>query len=259
MTLYFRPMPKGKVTRWQASGLHLLISIAIAAAVLALLLLVWYPGPLFEAMGGMGLLFILIGVDVVLGPTVTLIIFKQGKRGLKLDLAIIGAVQLAALLYGVHVMYLAHPAYIAFVKVQFQVATPAELEPERLAQAKYPQFRRLPLGKPVFLAADVPDDPPSRYELTNAVMAGLDVQHFPKYYLPYAERTKEILAASQPLERIRKDEPETGKIIDAYLARSGKNESDLRYLPLRGRDAWIAVLIDARTAEPVKMLLAEKM
>jgi hypothetical protein len=207
----------------------------------------------------MGLLFILIGVDVVLGPTVTLIIFKQGKRGLKLDLAIIGAVQLAALLYGVHVMYLAHPAYIAFVKVQFQVATPAELEPERLAQARYPQFRRLPLGKPVFLAADVPDDPPSRYELTNAVMAGLDVQHFPKYYVPYAERTKEILAASQPLERIRKDEPETGKIIDAYLARSGKSESDLRYLPLRGREAWIAVLIDARTAEPVKMLLAEKM
>src|ERR1700682_4721026 len=141
MTLYFQPMPKGKVTRWQAAGLHLLISIAIASAVLALLLLVWYPGPLFEAMGGMGLLFILMGVDVVLGPAITLIIFKQGKRGLKLDLAIIGTVQLAALLYGVHVMYLAHPAFIAFVKDQFQVATAAELEPERLAEAKYPQFR----------------------------------------------------------------------------------------------------------------------
>jgi len=252
-------MPKRTVTRWQASGLHLLISIAIASAVLALLLLVWYPGPLFQAMGGMGLLFILIGVDVVLGPTITLVIFKQGKRGLKLDLAVIGAVQLAALLYGVHVMYLAHPAFIAFVKVQFQVATPAELEPERLAEAKYPQFRSSPLGKPLFVAVDVPDDLPSRYELTNAVMAGLDAQHFPKYYVPYSERTKEVLAAAQPLERIRKSEPETGKIIDAYLARSGKKEADLRYLPLRGREAWIAVLIDARTAEPVKMLLAENM
>src|ERR1700682_3387665 len=139
MTLYFGPMPK--VTRWQASGLHLLISIAIAAAVLALLLLVWYPGPLFEAMGGMGMLFILVGVGVGLGPTITLIIFKQGKRGLRLALAIIGTVQLAALLYGVHVMYLARPAFIAFVKDQFQVATAAELEPERLAEAKYPQFR----------------------------------------------------------------------------------------------------------------------
>lgn len=252
-------MPKQRVTRWQASGLHLLISIAIGSGVLALLLLVWYPGPLFEAMGGMGLLLILLGVDVVLGPTITLIIFRQGKRGLKLDLAIIGAVQLTALLYGVHVMYLAHPAFIAFVKVQFQVATPAELEPERLAQAKGPQFRHPPLGKPTWVAVDVPDDTPSRAELTNAVMAGLDVQHFPKYYVPYAERTREILAASHSIEQIRKGEPETGKIIDAWLARSGKNEADLRYLPLRGREAWIAALIDARTAEPVKLLLAEKM
>lgn len=252
-------MPKGKVTRWQASGLHLLISIAIAAAVLALLLLVWYPGPLFEAMGGMGLLMILVGVDVVLGPTITLIIFKQGKRGLKLDLVIIGTVQLAALLYGVQVMYLARPAFIVFVKGQFQVATAAELEPERLAEAKYPQFRQPSIGKPKFVASDIPNDPVSRNELTNAVLAGLDVQHFPKYYVPYSERTREILAASQPIERIRKTEPETGKIIDAYLARSGKKESDLRYVPLRGRQAWIAALIDARTAEPVKLLLAENM
>jgi hypothetical protein len=252
-------MPKRTVTRWQASGLHFLISIALGLAVLALLLLVWYPGPLFEAMGGMGLLFILLGVDVVLGPTITLIIFKQGKRGLKLDLAIIGAVQLAALLYGVHVMYLAHPAFIAFVKVQFQVATPAELEPERLAQAKSPQFRRPPLGKPLYVSVDVPDDPPSRSELTNAVLAGLDAQHFPKYYVPYAERTREILAAARSIAQIRKDEPETGKIIDAYLARSGKKEAEVRYLPLRGREAWIAVLIDPQTAAPVKLLLAEKM
>jgi hypothetical protein len=252
-------MPKRTVTRWQASGLHLLISIAIGSAVLGLLLLIWYPGPLFEAMGGMGLLFILLGVDVVLGPTITLIIFRQGKRGLKLDLAIIGAVQLAALLYGVHVMYLAHPAFIAFVKVQFQVATPAELEPERLAQAKYPQFRHPPLGKPMWVAVDVPDDIPSRAELTSAVMAGLDVQHFPKYYVPYSERTKEILAASHPIAWIRKEEPETGKIIDAYLERSGKKEAEVRYLPLRAREAWIAVLIDPQTAEPVKLLLAENM
>jgi hypothetical protein len=250
-------MERRHVTRWQASGLHLLISIAIAAAVVALLLLVWYPGPLFEAMGGRGLLFILIGVDVVLGPLITLIIFKQGKRGLKLDLAIIGAVQLAALLYGVHVMYLARPAFIAYVKGQLQVAIAAELAPERLAQAKYPQFRRPPFGKPVFVATDIPNDPASQNELVDAVLAGQDVQHFPKYYVPYSERTREILAGSQPLERIRKTEPETGRIIDAYLAHSGKKESDLRYVPLRGREAWIAVLIDARTAEPVKLLLAE--
>ena len=41
-----------KVTRWKASGLHLLISVAIAAGVLGLMLALWFPGPLFSAAGG---------------------------------------------------------------------------------------------------------------------------------------------------------------------------------------------------------------
>src|SRR3954452_13602215 len=125
---------EGKMSRWKASGLHLLISILIASVVLTLMLGLWYPGPLFEAMGGEGLVFLLVGVDVVLGPLITLIVFKAGKRGLKLDLAIIGLVQLAALLYGAHIMFIARPAFIAFVKDQFQVASAAQIDPENLAQ-----------------------------------------------------------------------------------------------------------------------------
>src|SRR5207248_3174204 len=63
-------------TRWRASGLHLLISATIALAVLAAMLLVWYPRPLFEAAGGNDLLFILVSVDVAIGPLITLLIFK---------------------------------------------------------------------------------------------------------------------------------------------------------------------------------------
>ena len=96
-------------SRWQAAGTHLLVSIAIAVAVVALMLALWYPGPLFEAAGGTGLLYILVGVDVVLGPLLTLIVFKSGKRGMKFDLAAIGLVQAAALLYGMHVVFLARP------------------------------------------------------------------------------------------------------------------------------------------------------
>ena len=99
--------------RWQAAGTHLLICIAIAATVIAVMLGVWYPGPLFEAAGGTGMLYILVGVDVILGPLLTLIVFKSGKRGMKFDLTAIGLVQVAALIYGAHIVYLARPAFIA--------------------------------------------------------------------------------------------------------------------------------------------------
>ena len=91
-------------SRWQAAGTHFLICVAIAVVVVVLMLEVWYPRPLFEAAGGNGLLYILVGVDVILGPLLTLVVFKAGKRGMKFDLAAIAAVQVAALIYGCHIV-----------------------------------------------------------------------------------------------------------------------------------------------------------
>jgi hypothetical protein len=251
-------MEKKKVTRWQASGVHLLISVAIALTALTLLLLVWYPGPLFEAAGGRDLLLILIGVDVVAGPLITLIVFRAGKRGLKLDLAVIGTVQLAALLYGAHIMFLARPAFIVFVKDQFQVAIAVDLEPAELEKAKYLQFKYPPFAGPILAFADSPTDPAERNRLLDAALAGRDMELFPQQFVPYKDRAQEVLAKSWPLARTRKEEPQAAKVVDEYLARSGTKESDVRYLRLRAPRAWLAVLIDARTAEPVKMLIYDK-
>jgi len=250
-------MEKKKVTRWRASGLHLLISIAVAVGVLALMLSLWYPGPLFEAAGGNDLLFILVGVDVVVGPLITLVIFRSGKRGLKFDLGVIAALQIGALIYGMHAVYLARPAFIVFVADQFQVASAAQLDPEELAKAKYPEFRQPPLGGPMLAFAVVPTDPAEFRQFVILGAAGHDLQEFPRLFVPYAERTAQVLARSLTMTRVRQLEPQTAKVVDAWLAQSGTREADVRYVPLRGRTAWIAVLIDAKTAQPVKMLITD--
>ena len=247
-----------RLTRWQASGLHLLISIAVAAAVLTLMLSLWYPGPLFEAMGGNDLLFIVVGVDVAVGPLITLVIFRSGKRGLKFDLAVIGALQISALVYGMHAVYLGRPAFIVFVADQFQVASAAQLDPEELAKAKYPEFRQAPLGGPMLAFAVLPTDPRELRQFAIVGMAGHDLQEFPRLFVPYTERTAEVLAKSWTLARMRQLEPEAAKIVDAWLAQSGTREADVRYVRMRARRAWMAVLIDAKTAQPVKMLITEQ-
>jgi hypothetical protein len=251
-------MEKKPVTRWRASGLHLLISIAIAGAVLALMLSLWFPGPLFDAAGGNDLLLILVGVDVVVGPLITLVIFRAGKRGLKFDLAVIGALQIAALAYGVHAVELARPAFIVFVRDQFQVASVAQLDPEELAKAKYPEFREPPLDGPRLAFAVLPTDPQELRLFTVVGIAGHDLQEFPRLFVPYAERTTEVLSKSWPLARVRQAEPEAGKVVDAWLAQSGTKEADVRYVRMRARRAWMAVLLDAKTAQPVKMLITER-
>ncbi|MGH8732337.1 MAG: TfpX/TfpZ family type IV pilin accessory protein [Burkholderiales bacterium] len=247
-----------RMTRWRAAGIHLLISACIAVAVLTAMLTFWYPPPLFEAMGGIGLALILVGVDVVLGPTLTLVVFRAGKRGLKLDLTAIGVCQIAALLYGCHVIEVARPAFIVFVKDQFQVATVAQLEPEQLAQARDPQFRSPSWSGPVWVYGEWPKDFEAQQQLVFAGLAGIDLQHFPKHYAPYEEGRAEILRGALSLAEARKKEPQAGKLIDAWLASSGADERNLRYLRLRARVAWVAVLIDRESARPVKMLIFEK-
>jgi hypothetical protein len=248
-------MEQKKVTRWRASAVHLALSVAIAIAFLSLLLLVWYPGALFEAAGGRNLLMILMGVDVVAGPLITLIVFRQGKPGLKLDLAVIGAVQLAALLYGAHVMFLARPAFLVFVKDQFQVAVAIDVDPAEAGKANYPQFRSPPLTGPVFAYAQPPTDVAEGQRL---LFSGKDLESFPQYFVPYPQRTREVLAKSWTLATVREKEPPAAKVIDEYVARSGTKEADVRYLRMRAPRAWLAVLIDAKTGEPVKMLIYEK-
>jgi hypothetical protein len=237
-------MEKKKVTRWQASAVHLAISVAIALAFLALLL--------FD------LLLILIGVDVIAGPLITLIVFRWDKPRLKFDLAVIGTVQLAALLYGAHIMFLARPAFIVFVKDQFQVAVAIDIEPADLEKAKYLQFKYPPLTGPLLAFAEMPTDTAERQKLVMLAFGGRDLEVFPQYFVPYPARAQEVLKSAWPLARMRAQEPQAAKVVDEYLARSGTKESDVRYVRMHAPRAWLAVLIDAKTGEPVKMLISEE-
>ena len=148
---------KAPLSRWKASGIHLLLSAGIAGALVAVMLLVWYPWPLFEVAGGSGLIMILVGVDVVLGPLITLVIFKAGKKGLKFDLAVIASLQLAALAYGVHAVYVVRPVYMVYNIDRFNLVAAIDLDPADLAAAKREEFRRLPVDGPHYIAAIQPD------------------------------------------------------------------------------------------------------
>jgi len=227
--------------------------------VLAVMLGVWYPRPLFEAEGGLGLLFILVGVDVVVGPLITSVIFKSGKPGLRFDLCTIAVLQSAALIYGCYVVAEVRPAFIAFVKDQFEVVGAIDLNPADLKEARRAEFRRIPLTGPVWVAVEPPTDEKERQHLIFlALGGGKDMRHFPKYYVPYEEYKQNVLATGRTLEQVRRSEPEFARAIERYLADSGRRESEVLYFPLRASRAWGAVLVDARSGNLIKMLMPDQ-
>ena len=241
-------------SRWQASGIHLLISAAIAAVSLFLMLRVWYPPPLFTAEGGSDILFILIAVDVIVGPLITLIIFRSGKPGLRFDLAVIGLVQAGALVYGVHVMFVARPVYIALVDDQFETVRANDLDPANVAKAP-PAFRSLPVTGPAYVAVKMPQDLKSLKELiAQTQKSGEVVQHLPEYYAPYPEYKAEALSKGRPLEGLREADKNLAGRIDLAIADTGRKASELKFLQLQTRRGWGAVLVDGKTGDIVKLL-----
>lgn len=245
-----------RLTRWQAAGIHLLLSTVIAVAVLAVMLGVWYPPPLFEAEGGLGLVFIVVGVDVVIGPLITLVIFRSGKPGLRFDLWTIALLQTAALIYGGYVVAEARPAFIVFVKDQFEVVGAIELSAADLAQAKRAEYRRIPLMGPTLVAVEFPADLEERQALLfMALERGKDMRHLPRYYVPYEEYKPQVLAAGRPLDWVRRAEPEMARVMERYLTGTGRKESEVLYYPLRATQSWGAAVVDARNGELLKLLV----
>lgn len=123
--------------RIQAFLIHILLSVLVLSGALALVALVWYPAPLFWADGGREVIQLIAFVDVVLGPSLTLIVYQKGKKSLKFDLSVIATLQLAALVYGSMTMYQQRPVFVAFAVDKLYTVSAEQVEskaPKKLAE-----------------------------------------------------------------------------------------------------------------------------
>ena len=241
------------MNRYRAALTHFGLSTLVVGTVFVLVYFLWFPQPLFRGAGGRDLFLVLAAVDVTIGPLITLIIFKPGKRGLKFDLATIAVLQIAALAYGTHVVFEARPVWVVFVKDRFDLVRATQVDGEARARAQ-PQFRELTLTGPKIVAARLPEDADERFRITVSALAGLDVSSYPQYYVPYESLRGEAVAKAKPLRELRKFNPGALHEIDKELAELGRGDADVAFLPLRSGKMDLSVLIDARSGEVLRLL-----
>lgn len=107
------------LNRYQAFTSHLIISLIIFFVILICITQLWYPGILFDTDNGWKAIGLIIGIDLILGPLLTLIVFNPQKPSLKADLSIIAAIQVIALVYGTWTIHSSRPIAIAFINNSF--------------------------------------------------------------------------------------------------------------------------------------------
>ena len=241
--------------RLRASAIHLAISLSIALLAALVVFGLWFPYPYRELSGGRDLFLLVIAVDVVMGPLITLVIFNRAKsrRHLVMDFSVVGLLQLAALSYGLFTVFIARPVHLVFEFHRMAVVHAVDVDPKLLSEAP-PELQYLPLTGPTLLSLRAFKTADEQMTSTLQAAQGLAQAAQPGLWQPYSTARADILKEAKPVAQLKSRFPNQAAAIDSAVAKSGFGADKLRYLPLLGRkDAW-TVLIDSANAQPVGFL-----
>lgn len=232
------------------AGVHLAANLVVAGLVAALVFWVWYPYPYHAMMGGLHLLMLIVAVDVVCGPVLTLVLAdpKKSRRELTLDLALVVAVQLGALLYGLHAVAQARPVVVAFETDRFTVVSAAQIDEAQLAEAP-DGLQRLSWYGVKRVAVRLPKDSEESLQSLEMSLQGVEPSARPGWWQQETEASRQLIREKmRPLAVLQQHYPQHAELA-AAVKDSGLPAEKLYFLPFTSeKDKDWVVLLDEETA-----------
>lgn len=187
-----------------------------------------------------------MSIDIVIGPILGFIIYKQNKKSLKFDLSVIFLIQFSALLFGFLTLFNGRPVWIVFNEASFYVVKQNEVlwiksDEKRLVRKSSflgPQF--------VAISSSL-----NNQENVNFIknFEGISITQFPKYYVEFADEKKKIILDSYNLNVLLKFNKKD--IVDRTL---GKYPQANAWLPLKANTVDMVVLINKEEGEVIKIV-----
>ena len=228
---------------------HLFISFLIALLVIGLVFFIWYPSPLATAVGVTHIFLMLLVIDVILGPLLGLLVYKEGKKTLKFDLSVIILIQIAALCYGVFSIEQGRPAWLVYNVDRFELVRKNEIVDTNIQHAQ-PQFQKPSWFKPQYVATEFAKDTQQRNdEMFAEVFSGISISQRPERYVELTQAKTQIQQRAQNLELLKQfnDQQSVQKILAKYP------QADA-FVPLKATAVDMTVLINKEKGEVVKIV-----
>jgi hypothetical protein len=192
--------------RFKAFAWHLTGSASTLTLTLGLLYLGWYHWPGWYLADLPTVLAIMVGVDVVLGPLLTLIIADPAKtrRVLARDLGVILLVQLVAFGYGVTTLWNGRPLYYAFSVNCLSLVQAQDIEPDAAASAQHSELAPHWYSLPRWIWAPLPDNSEEADKIVQSAMGGgFDVTARPAYYKPWENGAADLRSQLKRVDEIK--------------------------------------------------------
>lgn len=259
MTLLLEDFKNRSVHALRAAALHLFFSALVAAAAASLIFGYWFPEPLGELMGGRELFWLIVSVDVVCGPLLTLVVFNPVKprSELRRDLIIVASIQFLALGYGIYTLGYARPVALVHEVDRFRLIGFADFDEADVTNA--PNWAQPWSFSRLRTVGLQPTE--SSYEAKmasiDASLQGVEPSQRPSRWQDYALSVPQVLERAHPLSDLRTKHATEATLLDAAVTRAlvdaepgeTKDADSLRWLPLVSRRSndWV-VLLDPVTA-----------
>lgn len=228
---------------------HLFISNLIAIFVVGLIFFVWYPSPLANAVGVTHIFLMMLVIDVVVGPILVLVVYKEGKKSFKFDLTVIIFLQISALCYGVYSIEQGRPVWIAYNVDRFELIRKNEIFAENILKANK-QYQHVSWFKPKFVAVELAKESKQRNDdLFAEVLGGISLAQRPERYVDFSNAKPQIQERAQSLTELEKynNSIDVRKVLATYPRADA-------YLPLKASTEDMVVLVNKQSGTVVKIV-----
>jgi hypothetical protein len=246
--------------RLKAFALHLLGSAGALTLVLGALYLGWYRWPGWYLSSVLHVVGIVVMVDLVVGPTLTLIVSNpvKSRRLLTRDIAIIVTVQLAALVYGSTTLWSGRPLYYAFSVNSLECVQASDIDASEVALAlrQNPSLAPHWYSLPRWIWAPLPDNPDEALGIVNSVSlgGGKDVTDMPRYFKPWEQGLPSLRDRLMRLDDIKELNKREKQYLHARLSADGLTPDARNLLIMWGGSRRVVAIFDPATLR-IKALL----
>jgi hypothetical protein len=235
--------------RLKLFSLHLLSSATVLTLILGCLYFGWYRWPGWYLTDVTRVVLVMVCVDVVLGPTLTLIIANQKKsrRELARDIGIIVLVQLGALTYGSAQLWNGRPLYYAFSESILQLVQAYDIESNeaKLAREQNPGLAPHWYSLPRWIWAPLPQNAEEAKKIvTSTITGGDDVISMPRYFKSWEEGLPLLHAQLKKVDDVAYFARSEKKKLKDKMRAAGMADDQSDAIPLTGRGHPLLAVID---------------
>jgi len=240
--------------RLQAFGLHLAGSALALTLVLGAFWLGCYRWPGWYLAGVLHVVGIVVMVDLVLGPSLTLIVANPGKSRTELarDIAIIVAVQLIALGYGSVTLWQGRPLYYTFSVDRLELVQASDLRWDDIVAGRRENPALAPwwYSLPRWIWAPLPDNPEEAKKIVlGSAFGGTDVIQMPRYFRPWEQGLPELRERLVRLDELHYFSPAEKHALESRIAQLGLPADQANTMLMWGGSRRVLAVFDLRTQQ----------